>query len=62
MPRSTEDIAKSLRAPADVTALEQKISSILVEIEQEEVPDELLKLANQLQMALVQKRRLCNPN
>ncbi|AEH90883.1 MULTISPECIES: hypothetical protein [Mesorhizobium] len=52
----------SQRDPASDASLsiDKEIASLLTAIEQEKVPDRLIKLAIELQNALIQKRR-CEP-
>ncbi len=48
--------------PLEQNELDTRLSSILVEIEQEIVPDRLLKLAIDLQSALTARRQQRSPN
>ncbi|MDX8528961.1 hypothetical protein RFM68_31290 [Mesorhizobium sp. MSK_1335] len=56
MPRSSD-----LANQASLT-IDQEIASLLTAIEQEKVPDRLIKLAIELQNALIQKRRCKTQN
>jgi len=64
MGQSIEDIAKVRDAglTGDIATLDDRIASILIEIENAAVPERLLELASALQSALVLRRQRRTPN
>jgi len=46
----------------DAASLDDRITSILADIEQEKTPDRLLELASALQQALLSRRQRDRPN
>jgi hypothetical protein len=64
MGRSAENSADRGRPERriDPASLDDRIASILAEIEQEKTPQRLLELATALQEALISRRRQARPN
>jgi hypothetical protein len=62
MRRSTVDASDTPDQASDGAAIDNQISSLLVAIESEKVPERLLQLARDLQSALLVQRQRRNPN
>lgn len=61
MRRSTVDVSDPDQA-SDGAVIDSQISSLLVAIESEKIPERLLQLARDLQSALLVQRQRRNPN
>jgi hypothetical protein len=61
MRRSTVDVSDTDQA-SDGAVIDSQISSLLVAIESEKIPERLLQLARDLQSALLVQRQRRNPN
>jgi hypothetical protein len=62
MRRPTVDISDSRDHASDGAVIDNQISSLLVAIESEKIPERLLQLARDLQSALLVQRQRRNPN
>ena len=62
MGRSTLDVTERRHEPLEVSTLDDRISSLLAAIEEERIPERLLKLATDLQNALALRRQGFDPH
>ena len=53
-----DDLSKKSDPPFTGVTLDQKLASLLSEIELEKTPDRLLQLANELQALLLERKKL----